>query len=235
VFLQECEAFNVIIAEMVRSLIELNQGLAGELTMSGKMEVLQQCLFLSRVPETWAVLAWASQRTLPMWLTDLNLRYEQMLDWTGNPAEIPRLTWIGGFRNPQSFLTAIKQVFAQLVNTPLDKMITLTEVTKKQTVDELEGHSKTGAFVNGFYMEGARWNLQNGVVERCQPKEMFCPMPIINVKAVPSDRADTKSYQCPCYGNKQRGPTFIFVAQLKTKDPPARWIMAGCALLTDIE
>jgi dynein heavy chain, axonemal len=220
---------------MVRSLIELNQGLAGELTMSGKMEALQQALFLDRVPETWTILAWASMRSLSMWLNNLAQRYEQMLDWTGNPAEIPKCTWIGGFRNPQSFLTAIKQVFAQMINTPLDKMITATDITKKLKIDELEGHSKTGAYVNGFYMESARWSVQSGVVEKSQPKEMFSPMPIINVKAVPSDRADKKSYQCPCYGTKQRGPTFIFVAQLKTKDPPARWIMAGVALLTDIE
>ena len=235
VFLQECEAFNVIIDEMMRSLLELNQGLAGELTMSDKMEKLQGSLFMDRVPGKWESLAWASMRTLSMWLNDLGMRYEQLLDWTGNPAEIPRLVWISGFRNPQSFLTAIKQISAQATNQPLDRMVTLTEVTKKTHVDELESHSRDGAYIHGFYIEGARWNISNGVVEPSKPKEMFLQMPIINVKSILSEKQDLKSYQCPCYKTRQRGPTFIFVAQLKTKDPAARWIMAGVALLSDIE
>jgi dynein heavy chain len=235
VFLQECEAFNVILAEMMRSLLELNQGLAGELTMSGKMEALQSCMFMDRVPGPWAHLAWPSLRSLAMWLTDLNMRYDQFLDWTGNPAEIPRLTWISGFRNPQSFLTAIKQISAQASNQPLDKMVTSTEVTKKMGIDELDSNSRDGAYVNGFFIEGARWNTSNGVLEPSKPKEMFLQMPIINVKSILAERRDLKSYQCPCYGTRQRGPTYIFVAQLKSKDPTARWIMAGVAMLTDIE
>jgi dynein heavy chain len=235
VFLQECDAFNVIVAEMIRSLLELNQGLAGELTMSGKMESLQNCMFMDRVPAPWAHLAWPSMRSLSMWLTDLNMRYEQFLDWTGNPAEIPRLTWISGFRNPQSFLTAIKQISAQATNQPLDKMVTSTEVTKKMVVDELDSHSRDGAYVTGFFIEGARWNMSNGVLEPSKPKEMFLQMPIINVKSILAERRDLKSYQCPCYGTRQRGPTYIFVAQLKSKDPTSRWIMAGVAMLTDIE
>lgn len=89
--------------------------------------------------------------------------------------------------------------------------------------------------MNGFFIEGARWNTSNGVLEPSKPKEMFLQMPIINVKSILAERRDLKSYQCPCYGTRQRGPTYIFVAQLKSKDPTARWIMAGVAMLTDIE
>jgi dynein heavy chain len=31
-----------------------------------------------------------------------------------------------------------------------------------------------------------------------------------------------------------RGPTWVFDAQLKTKDPPAKWILAGVALILDV-
>eukprot|EP00949_MAST-11_sp_MAST-11-sp1_P003677 g3677.t1 len=233
VFLQECEGINFLLSEMMRSLRELNMGFAGELTMSDNMEDLQNSLHLDRVPETWAKRAWPSLRSLTMWLNDLGQRIDQLVEWTGNPADIPKVTWLGGFKNPQSFLTAIKQITAQRTGEPLDRLVTQTDMTKKVKVDEIEAPSRDGAYINGFFMDGARWNLSGGIIEAARPKEMFCTMPVINVRSVASEKADRKCFQCPCYKTSQRGPTFIFVAQVKTKSAPARWIMAGVAMLLD--
>lgn len=43
-----------------------------------------------------------------------------------------------------------------------------------------------------------------------------------------------QAYQCPIYRTEQRGPTYVFTAQLKTKSPPARWVMAGVGLIMDV-
>jgi dynein heavy chain len=60
-------------------------------------------------------------------------------------------------------------------------------------------------------------------------------MPVINCKAVPADKLEEKGvYKCPVYKTEQRGPTYVFLAQLKTKAAPARWVMAGVALLLDV-
>lgn len=228
VFLQECEIMNKLISEMIRSLIELNQGFAGELTMSDAMEGLMNSLYMDTVPNKWGSLAWASQRGLAAWLTDLNQRYEQLVDWTGNPADIPVVTWIAGFSNPQSFLTAIKQMTAQRTGDALDKLITLTEMTKRMNVEEIDSRSRDGAYLHGLYMEGAKWAPNDGAITKATPREMFCQMPIINCRSIASDKASTSNiYQCPVYKTLQRGPTFVFVAQLKTKSPPARWTLAG--------
>lgn len=43
-------------------------------------------------------------------------------------------------------------------------------------------------------------------------------------------------YQCPCYKTELRGNlNFVFMAQLKTKHPPAKWVLAGVALILDVE
>ena len=234
VFLQECEIMNRLLTEMVRSLNELNQGFAGELTMSDAMEDLMNSLFIDRVPTKWGGLAWASQRPLSLWLNDLSARIEQLIDWTGNPSDIPMVTWLAGFSNPQSFLTAIKQMTAQRTGDALDKLIVWTDVTKRFNADEIEAKSRDGAYCNGLCMEGARWNPQDGSVDKAKPREMFSPMPIINCRAILTEKATTSNiYKCPVYKTVQRGPTFVFVAQLKTKSPPSRWTMAGVALLLD--
>ncbi|KAF4030914.1 Dynein heavy chain C-terminal domain [Phytophthora infestans] len=234
VFIQECEAMNGLLAEVVRSLNELSLGFAGELTMSDAMEAVQESLFLDRVPKSWEKLAFPSMRPLGSWLTNLEARLQQLEEWTQNPADIPRVTWLSGMINPQSFLTAIMQVTAQKNQWELDKLVIQTDVLKRRN-GEVDAPSRDGAYIHGLFLMGARWDIQNNTVDRSHPKEMFSPMPVINCKAVAADKLDIKgSYVCPCYKTEFRGPTYVFSAQLKSKSPPARWVLAGVALIMDI-
>ena len=73
-------------------------------------------------------------------------------------------------------------------------------------------------------------------IERSKPKEMFCRMPIINVKALSADKFDTSQgiYVCPTYKTEFRGPTFVFCVQLRTKASPGKWVLSGVALILDV-
>jgi len=42
-------------------------------------------------------------------------------------------------------------------------------------------------------------------------------------------------YQCPVYKTETRGATYVFNAQLKTKAPAQKWIIAGVAIILDVE
>merc|ERR1711871_784796 len=235
VFIQECNAMNVLLAEVKRSLKELAMGFAGELTMSEKMEDLMNSMFLDRVPETWARLAWASLRPLAAWLIDTTLRCTQLQGWCDNPVNVPRVTWLSGLRNPTSFLTAIKQVIAQKEKRELDKLIVVTEVSSYESAEKVAGAAPRGSYLSDFFLDGARWNSEENIVDTSRPKEMFCKMPVVNCAAMPASEQETSGiFLCPCYKTMQRGPTWVFDAQLKTKSPPARWVLAGVALILDV-
>jgi len=234
VFLQECDMIQVLLQEMVRSLKELTLGFAGELTMSDPMEDLMNSLYLGRVYGGWAKKAWPSLRGLTAWLFNLGARITQLEEWTQNPMEIPKATWISGLITPQSFLTAINQVTAQKNQLELDKLVINTDVTKR-TAAEIDTLSRDGAFIHGLSLQGARWDTPNNQLERAKPKEMFFPMPVLNCKGVLVDKAETSGvYQCPTYKTEMRGPTYVIQCQLKTKSPPAKWVLAGVAMIMDI-
>jgi dynein heavy chain len=237
VFIQEMDVMNILLTEIVRSLKELILGFAGELTMSDSMDALKTCLYLDRVPPTWAKRAWPSLRGLSTWLNNFMARLVQLEEWQNNPADIPKVTWISGLYNPQSFLTAICQVTAQKNQWELDKLVTWTDVTKKMTVDEVEGSMREGAYVIGLKLQGARWDSQAGLLDRSKPKEMFCQMPIISVRGLAADKVDTSTgiYVCPTYKTEQRGPTYVFCAQLKTKHEQGKWVLAGVAMIMDVQ
>jgi len=236
VFIQECEALNVLLKEMRQSLQELTLAFAGELIMSTHIHSLVKALDAGMVPDSWLRLAWPSTRSLTLWLSDLSNRIVQLTSWTANPTEIPRVTWLSGLVYPTAFLTALKQTRSQRTGVALDMQEIFTEVSKRTMEECLEEPPREGLYIHGFYMQGARWNQSVAHIEDCIPNELFCEMPVINCKAVIADQAKSRQYFiCPCYKTLQRGQTFVFSAQLRTKAPASKWILAGVALIMDIE
>ncbi|XP_060103688.1 dynein axonemal heavy chain 11 [Heteronotia binoei] len=227
---QECERMNILVREIRGSLKQLDLGLKGELTFSPAMEALQSALFFDQVPVTWSKLAYPSTYSLPQWFNDLLMRCRELDTWTQDLV-LPAVVWLSGFFNPQSFLTAIMQSMARRNNWSLDKMCLTADVTKKSRDDY--GHPpREGAYIFGLFMEGARWDIQTGAIAEARLKDLTSIMPVIFVRAIPVDRQETKHiYKCPVYKTKNRGPTYIWTFNLKTKEKPAKWVLAGVALL----
>ncbi|KAF5834390.1 hypothetical protein DUNSADRAFT_8976 [Dunaliella salina] len=76
---------------------------------------------------------------------------------------------------------------------------------------------------------------QAGVLEDSKPKELFCPMPVILVKAVTADKAEMKdTYQCPVYTTEARFREEVFTAQLKSKNPWIHWTLRSVCLFLDV-
>ena len=66
-------------------------------------------------------------------------------------------------------------------------------------------------------------------------KQLYPPLPLVLVKAATAGKDDARDiYQCPVYQTQVRGPTYVFVAGLRTKASPAKWTLAGVALLMDV-
>nr|XP_049704637.1 dynein beta chain, ciliary-like [Helicoverpa armigera] len=233
VAIQECERMNRLMGEIRRSLKETELGLKGELTISSDMENLMESLFMDHVPDAWSKLAYPSLLGLAAWFSDLCLRLTELENWTGD-FNLPPAVWLAGFFNPQSFLTAIMQQTARKNEWPLDKMCLNCDVTKKSRQD-FNAPPREGANIHGLYMEGARWDTMTGGIVESRMMELFPMMPVIFVRAVTQDKQDTRNvYECPVYKIRMRGPTFVWTFNLKTKDKPTRWTLAGVALLLGV-
>ena len=128
VFLHECELICVLIKEIIRSLAEIELANKGELTMTEQMETLMQNIYVNRVPPSWTKLSFATTRALGSWLDNIKQRLEQLNSWKEDPTKEPYITFINRLYNPQSFLTAVKQVAARRDTIELNKLYIQTEV-----------------------------------------------------------------------------------------------------------
>jgi len=61
-----------------------------------------------------------------------------------------------------SYLTAIMQVTARAASLPLDDMCLITEVLNTKEKSDYSEFAEQGAFINGFFLEGASWELGRG-------------------------------------------------------------------------
>ena len=94
---------------------------------------------------------------------------------------------------------------------------------------------REGAYVHGLFIEGARWDVVLGTIGDSLLKDLHPLMPIMYIRAITQDKQETRNlYECPVYKTRQRGPTYIWTFNLKTKDKPSKWILAGVALLLQI-
>ena len=75
-------------------------------------------------------------------------------------------------------------------------------------------------------------------------KELYPKMPIIQMRAILAEKEDQRGvYMCPVYKQTERatpgtatpGSGYVFTMQLKTKQAPSKWTMAGVALLLAID
>merc|ERR1712037_677975 len=165
-------------------------------------------IFINRVPTTWRKYSFETTRNLGSWLDNIKQRLEQLSSWKDDPTKEPYITFINRLYNPQSFLTAVKQVTARRDTVELNKLYIQTEVQKK------------------MYWEAGEL-----------PKKQFSVVPVVNCKPIllVEGKEEKGVYQCPVYMNESRGKSYVFMAQLKTKHPPLRWTLAGVALILDVE
>ena len=138
-----------------------------------------------------------------------------------------------------SYLTAIMQVTARAEGLPLDDICLRTYVKNSWSKDDFPNFAPVGAYVTGFFLEGASWELgrgeEQGYLVEMQLKELHPVVPIIHVTAIRRvDKQTTAVYECPTYVTTGRGPTYIFAAglQMESEEQDVRkWILAGVAMV----
>lgn len=211
VLLQEVERMNLLLSEIRKSLVELDQGMKGQLNVTDAMETISFNLSINKVPDTWTAIAYASLKSLGAWFEDLKRRVQQINEWQ-DTMEVPLALWISGLFNPMSFLTAIMQVTSREHSYPLDSMCLQTDVTNTMDPTEITARPADGMYIYGYFLEGAGWEIgrgnEQGYLTEMVLKELHPVLPVVNVVAkLVKDRDLTGFYECPVYVTSMRGGT----------------------------
>jgi dynein heavy chain len=153
----------------------------------------------------------------------------------------PKVFWMAGFTFPTGFLTALMQSSARKNGVSIDN-VGWDFLIVNAPEASINMHPKEGGYCKGLFLEGARWDNENGYLVEPLPMELFCPMPIIHFKPIEIRKKSSKGvYACPLYmypvrdGSRER-PSFMIDVDLKTgvRDDQY-WMKRGTALLLSLD
>lgn len=136
-------------------------------------------LFDNRVPDAWKN-CYMSLKPLQSWVEDLILRVNQLNNWTFKGQ--PNVFWISGFSFPTGFITALLQQSARKLRVPIDQFGWEFNFLPYDTPVAVP--AKEGAYVEGLFIEGAKWDGEKTYIVEADPMKLHYPMPVIWFKPV---------------------------------------------------
>lgn len=240
VFIQECEQMRNLCELIKRNTTDVKAAIDGQLTMNEMIEALIDNIHAERVPPKWIDEGFSTNRKLASWLMSLEARISQYKIFEPEQL-IPKIVFINRLFNPLSYLTAIRQVHARKIDAELDKLDIHTIPTKIDLRVDQEYKEKESTFevpIYGLHLQGARWDDDTNSIEESRPREDYCVMPVIKCRVIDVEQLKNTEkgfYQCPMYKTTKRDATYVTTAQFRSKLNPAKWIIAGVAVILDVE
>ena len=246
---QELQRLQAVITIVRTNLSNLVSAINGNVVMTPDLLEDLNMINEARVPRSWthdasgAEISWLVPN-LGAWFTGLLDRVQQLSSWLENGRL--KAYWLPGFLNPQGFLTAIRQEVTRQHKRDhwaLDDVVTHTTVLTVDS-DKVRDAPEEGQHIYGLFLEGAKWNRQDGKLEESEPKKLRVPMPVIHVTAVTlkdkkargGDYGPYGAFDCPVYKYTKRTDKYlVFRLSLKTDVIPTHWRLRGVSCLCSAE
>ena len=235
--------FNELLTVIKDSLAKLQLGLKGMIIIDETMEHFSRQLIANKVPDLWLGKSYPTKLTLHSYFEDLKMRISFIDNWIQN--ERPIIFKLNAFYHPEEFLTAILQMYARKHSISFDSLVWTTKPIESTDIKE---SPEDGIYVEGLYLEGAKWDLTLNALTECGQKELISILPVMHLLPTNSFKNDKKRnpngniYECPLYRTQNRGtgaldlPNYIMTLHLPSgSSDPDHWIQRSVAAFITVQ
>jgi dynein heavy chain len=173
-----------------KDLTELGRALRGSIQLTTELRETAKTLYCDEVPSSWkkykSTLRWSD------WFEDLQRRVDCFNSWMRRGR--PLMMDIGLFADPVSFLMTVLHGHLKEKD----------ELVGEFHTEVLDGEPTTqpdvGVYVQGLWLEGARWDSDEKVLAEVEDAKLIELAPILHLVPVPtSTQVGHGFYQCPVF------------------------------------
>jgi hypothetical protein len=234
--------YNKLIKFVGNSLATLQRGLKGLIVIDDRLDLLNRRLLANKIPEIWIEHSFPSILTLRAYFDDINQRVAFLDNWCRNGR--PAVFRLGAFFHPEEFLTAVLQVYARKYTVAFDSLRWITTPLQSGSPGQIEKPPEEGIYVEGPFLEGAKWDFNAKSLTECGQTELISNLPLLHL--LPTEKTDVynmdKTYECPMYRTQNRGsgamglPNYIMsIFILSSSIPPDHWIQRSVATFITVQ
>ncbi|KAF1777677.1 Dynein heavy chain [Phytophthora cactorum] len=223
---QEVIKFNTLLRRMRSSLRDIQKAINGLIVMSSDLDNMYMAFLNGKVPQLWSSVSFASLKPLASWVRDLLDRVSFFRQW-------------------------LLHEFARKYQTAIDSLAFTFTVMDVENAQQLTQSPTDGIYVDGLWLQGAKWSPSRRLLEDAKPGEMFSAMSIVHflpatsvVASNPTLSPGIMMYPCPVYKTSVRQGTlsttgistnYVIAVQLPSDKPPNYWVMMGAAFLLNLD
>ncbi|KAI9347975.1 dynein heavy chain and region D6 of dynein motor-domain-containing protein [Zopfochytrium polystomum] len=240
VLLQEVIRYRNLTESIRESLVNIQKAIKGLVVMSAEVEDVSTSILVGKIPSVWAKRSYPSMKTLGGYFSDLLMRLAFFKKWIEEGQ--PIVFWLSGFFFTQSFLTGCLQNFARKYTIPIDQLTFEYVVQQTKTAGV---RPEEGQYINGIFLEGARWDIGQNSIAESLPRALYDTLPVIWLKPTEVSKVRIENtYDCPVYKTSARRGTlsttghstnFVISMRIPTNVPEEHWIRRGVAALLALD
>uniref|UniRef100_A0A2S2NH01 Dynein heavy chain 12, axonemal n=1 Tax=Schizaphis graminum TaxID=13262 RepID=A0A2S2NH01_SCHGA len=239
VLVQEMERFNILLSVIRKSLQDLIKAIRGAIVMTPELETMSLSLSVAKYPVFWSKFSYPSLKSLGGYITNFIERLNFLQIWYENGK--PNNFWLSGLFFTQAFLTGAMQNFARRYTILIDQLCFDFEV---QHSDRINAAPEDGVYCYGLFVDGARWDRSNMVLEESFPKVLTDVLPLVWFIPMRKNKLEDKNrYVCPVYKTSERkgilsttghSTNYVLPIFLDTNKNASHWVYRGVALLCQL-
>lgn len=238
VLIQELVRYNNLLKCIKESMTDVKKAIKGQILINFELEQVIHSILINKIPELWASKSYPSLKSLGNYIVDLCKRLNFFQDWIDHGS--PIIFWISGFFFTQSFLTGLMQNYARIHKIPIDLL--QFDFNFESIVPKIK--PKTGSFIDGIYLQGARWCSKTNLLKESVNKIIFDKLPVLHLIPIEKKTREKNKFSCPVYKTSLRrgelcktghSSNYVFTISIPIDREESHWINRGVVGLCQLD